>query len=108
MKKILIVLMLSLTISAQGIDRKATMKMIDSMVQKGMFTKAQADLAKKKLLGLSDKQWSTVQAQGAALAKKMGSNNPKVENNASSAAGNIDFNSKNFKDLQKEVSKSFK
>lgn len=78
--------------------------LVDDMVKQGVLSHEDAQSAKRNLAGLSDQQWQNVQATGAQIAKS--NKGPNVGLDVDSASKNIDFNSKEFTDIQKQIQKA--
>ncbi len=104
MKAILLTsfILFSLNTVAIGIDRNTTVSMIDKMVAKGIISKEEADRAKYKLQAMPDQQWGELKDLGRKIAAQQVKNG-NVSLDVDSAAKNIDFDSKQFKDIQKQV-----
>ncbi|MFG1501500.1 hypothetical protein ABMA70_14935 [Halobacteriovorax sp. XZX-3] len=101
-----LILILSLKLStfvyAQQIDRNATVSMIDQMVARGIIGKDEAEQAKSKLVAMPDQEWNQLSELGRKLASQQ-TTNTNTELTVDSAAQNIDFNSKQFKNIQSQV-----
>lgn len=85
------------------VNKGDVQKMLNSMKQSGVINEAQAIEASKKLQNLSDNEWDQIKDKGRSIASEYKANNPKIENSAPAAANSIDFNSKEFKNIQKQV-----
>ncbi|EPZ49496.1 hypothetical protein M902_1095 [Bacteriovorax sp. BAL6_X] len=95
-------LKLSAFVFAGEIDRNTTASMIDQMVARGIIGKHEAEQAKSKLTAMPDQEWGQLSELGRKLASQQIANG-NVDLSVDSAAHNIDFNSKQFKDIQSKV-----
>ncbi|MGI4992374.1 hypothetical protein ACRXCV_07085 [Halobacteriovorax sp. GFR7] len=95
-------LKLSTFVFAEQIDRNTTVSMIDQMVARGIIGKHEAEQAKSKLAAMPDQEWSQLSELGRKLASQQVANG-NVDLSVDSAAQNIDFNSKQFKNIQSQV-----
>lgn len=99
---VVIPFLFNLSVSANGVDRNATASMIDKMVAKGMLSPEDARAAKSKLSAMPDQEWNQLSELGRKLASEQ-LKNKQVSLDVDSAAQNIDFDSKKFKDIQSQV-----
>ncbi|AYF44140.1 hypothetical protein BALOs_1133 [Halobacteriovorax sp. BALOs_7] len=95
-------LLFNFSLQASGVDRNMTASMIDKMVAKGIIGPEEANNAKSKLAAMPDQEWNQLSDLGRKLASKQ-MNNKNVDFDVESAAKNIDFDSKQFKDIQSQV-----
>jgi hypothetical protein len=104
MHKVLVIFFLLINSTfAFDVNKNDVEQMLKSMQQSGVINEQQAKEASKKLKNLSDNEWDQIKDKGRTIASEYKEKNKNVENSAPSAAQNIDFNSNEFKNIQKQV-----
>jgi FixJ family two-component response regulator len=104
MKAFVLSIALALCIStAHSIEQNDVSQMLDQFHSQGLLNADQYKDAKKKLDGLTPKQWNAVKETAAKAAEGVPQRH--VANDLKTAAESVDVNSEEFKNLSKQLSK---
>lgn len=103
MKGLMILAFMFVSTVSMAIDAGDVEKVINDMVKEGIISQNEASNAKLKLKNISKEQWQQIEGlANRKIASQQGAN-PVVDRSAKTAADRIDFDSKEFKSLSKEV-----
>ncbi len=97
-------LFMSLSVQAE-VSTENVSSMIDQMVTKGVISKDEADKAKLRMKGMSNEQWSAINAQAAKIAARSPASANVESHNKIEEVHGIDLDSAQFKQIQNDIGK---